>query len=345
MRLGVCGCGVSDIDYDGDGAADCIDECPDGSDFTDGDGDGVPDGCDLCPAVPDGQLDSDGDGVGDACDRCEGHDDGMDLDLDGIPDGCGAGTCVDPLAIVGAGEFTGVVWSGAPSRQQAECGGDDGSEVVFEWTPSATGIFCATTGGSEFDAVLYAGDACGAVWSACDDDESEGLAAELQLDGVAGVPQHVVVDAFDSSQVGALSLSIREGPCLGANACEGVIPIARGATTGTTIGRGQALPTVCAPDQGDGSGREAVHSFTADRAGTWCFDTQGTQFDSVLSVRDDCSAASAERACADDTGVERWAQLELELEAHQSIVVVVDGYDSYEAGEYVMNVARGACPE
>ncbi|MBN1492339.1 MAG: hypothetical protein JXA69_20670 [Phycisphaerae bacterium] len=48
---GDCGCGVPDTDTDGDGVADCIDNCPTvfNPDQTDSDGDGVGDACSDCP--------------------------------------------------------------------------------------------------------------------------------------------------------------------------------------------------------------------------------------------------------------------------------------------------------
>jgi len=42
---GECGCGVSDVDSDGDTVPDCFDICPGGDDFLDEDNDGVPDEC------------------------------------------------------------------------------------------------------------------------------------------------------------------------------------------------------------------------------------------------------------------------------------------------------------
>ena len=61
---GICGCGVADVDSDGDGTADCNDVCSDdpaktdpglcgcGIADVDGDGDGTPDCSDQCPVDP-----------------------------------------------------------------------------------------------------------------------------------------------------------------------------------------------------------------------------------------------------------------------------------------------------
>jgi hypothetical protein len=90
---GICGCGVPDVDSDGDGAMDCEDGCPDDPDKTepggcgcgtpdsDSDGDGALDCQDGCPNDPDKtepgscgcgnpDSDSDGDGALDCEDGC-----------------------------------------------------------------------------------------------------------------------------------------------------------------------------------------------------------------------------------------------------------------------------------
>jgi len=72
---------VSDKDTDGDGTADCIDQCPEdflklepgvcgcGVTDADADKDGIADCTDNCPAHPNpDQSDTDGDGDGNACD-------------------------------------------------------------------------------------------------------------------------------------------------------------------------------------------------------------------------------------------------------------------------------------
>lgn len=76
LEPGICGCGVADIDTDTDGAADCVDVCP-----------------------QDSPNDSDQDGVCNSADACAGFDDHVDADANGIPDGCqacvGAADCDD----------------------------------------------------------------------------------------------------------------------------------------------------------------------------------------------------------------------------------------------------------
>lgn len=98
---GICGCGNSDADSDGDTIADCDDLCQGLDDRLDRDGDGTPDCLDFCPDNPDkiepgvcgcGQRDddTDGDGVADCRDNCPdvANTDQADIDTDGVADAC-----------------------------------------------------------------------------------------------------------------------------------------------------------------------------------------------------------------------------------------------------------------
>jgi len=130
---GVCGCGVSDADTDGDGTPDCVDECPAdpakvasgqcgcGVSEVDTDGDGTPDCVDECPADPAkvapgrcgcdvSEVDTDGDGTPDCVDECPadpakvapgrcGCDvSDLDTDGDGTPD-CADECPADPAKV------------------------------------------------------------------------------------------------------------------------------------------------------------------------------------------------------------------------------------------------------
>jgi hypothetical protein len=98
---------VPDTDSDGDGVANCNDNCPNNPNPVQGDsdGDGVGNVCDNCPSIPNAnQYDCDGNRVGDVCqlaggaadcnfnqrlDVCDialGHS--QDQNGDGVPDEC-----------------------------------------------------------------------------------------------------------------------------------------------------------------------------------------------------------------------------------------------------------------
>jgi len=110
--LDPCDVACPEGDSDGDGVADCIDNCDNavnpgqedtdedgvgdacdnctGQNETDSDGDGIADCIDNCPNQANPlQQDTDEDGVGDACDNCLGQNpDQADVDGDGKPDAC-----------------------------------------------------------------------------------------------------------------------------------------------------------------------------------------------------------------------------------------------------------------
>ena len=107
---GICGCGVPDLDTDGDGLADCHDACAGDAQKT------VPGACGC--GVPD--LDTDGDSVADCLDACA--DDPRKIvpglcgcgvpDLD--TDGDGALDCEDPCPLDAAKRAPGVCGCGVP---------------------------------------------------------------------------------------------------------------------------------------------------------------------------------------------------------------------------------------
>lgn len=85
--------GGTNLDSDGDGIRNGVDNCPMTKNQmqTDSDMDGIGDACDNCPQTTDiNQSDRDGDDVGDACDNCpDTKNSGQkDSDNDGTGDAC-----------------------------------------------------------------------------------------------------------------------------------------------------------------------------------------------------------------------------------------------------------------
>lgn len=85
-------------------------------------------------------------------------------------------------------------------------------------------------------------------------------------------------------------------------------------------------------------GRDVAFEFTAPEAGRYELTTAGTRFDTVLSVRRDCGGA--EIACNDDVGrTDTTSALTVELQACETVLVVVDGFSASEAGDFVLRVS------
>ncbi|MDH5516154.1 MAG: thrombospondin type 3 repeat-containing protein, partial [Gammaproteobacteria bacterium] len=139
------GCGPSQLDSDGDGVSDAVDQCPNTPagqpvDATgcslgdpDGDSDGVSDSLDQCPGTPTGeqvfsdgcaasQLDSDGDGVANTVDICPGTPIGEAVDQNGCtatdttqlpPDPEQVATPVEATTVTTIGNSTAFLYSGS----------------------------------------------------------------------------------------------------------------------------------------------------------------------------------------------------------------------------------------
>jgi len=101
---------------------------------------------------------------------------------------------------------------------------------------------------------------------------------------------------------------------------------------------GEAEDTVEPPNcvrRGTRRSKDLVVFFVAPKAGEYRFSTTGSDFDTVLHARaDDCTGAVLD--CNDDA-VEKASAIKLDLEAGQTIVLVVDGFNR-ETGQVVLRV-------
>jgi hypothetical protein len=99
---------------------------------------------------------------------------------------------------------------------------------------------------------------------------------------------------------------------------------------GSTAGQGNDFSPSCVGQ----NSQDVQLVWTALAGGTYTLDTLGSDFDTVLHVREDC--VGSELACNDDT-VDVASQVTVELGAGQSVLVVIDGYGN-STGNYVLNI-------
>jgi hypothetical protein len=80
-----------------------------------------------------------------------------------------------------------------------------------------------------------------------------------------------------------------------------------------------------------------VYQWTAPAAGTYIMDTAGSAFDTLLSVRWDCT--SSELACNDDfPSLGLQSQVTVTLDAGQTVIIIVDGSGG-ASGTYNLNIS------
>ncbi len=92
---------------------------------------------------------------------------------------------------------------------------------------------------------------------------------------------------------------------------------------------------------------DAAFRWTAPRAGHYRFSTEGSSFDTTLSVRGG-SCAGREVACNDDAAEgSTWSAVDLDLDECETVTVVVDGYDAEAVGAYVLAItaSEAACSD
>lgn len=100
-------------------------------------------------------------------------------------------------------------------------------------------------------------------------------------------------------------------------------------------------------------GPEQVFEFTLEVNARVTLDTDGSNFDTVLSVRSPCAAGAEELACDDDGGGEQFTSaVTFDALAGTTYFAVVEGYGAEDTGQIVLNfagveicVADADCPE
>lgn len=127
----------------------------------------------------------------------------------------------------------------------------------------------------------------------------------------------------------------------------GCLPVSLGSAIGSGIASGDTTgrasvhtPPATCTDMPTAVSPDAVYAWTAPFAGPFTFDTMGSGFDTVLTVRSGSCTGTA-LACNDDIGGGVQAsQVSVTLGAGQTVILAVEGYGASQ-GTFVLNVSAG----
>ncbi|MBC8072699.1 MAG: PPC domain-containing protein, partial [Deltaproteobacteria bacterium] len=224
----------------------------------------------------------------------------------------------------------------------ASCGGDFSPDDLYEFTAPNSGLFTFDTFGSELDTVLYVRQAgCDSLELACNDDSDEGETASQLLTGLAA--GQTVLIGVDGNGSGAYTLNLAEVPCPD----QDLGNVAPQTESGNTTGGFDKLRGSCSSGNPNDESPDVAYSFTAPADGEYVFDTDGSNFNTVLYVLDGASCNANEIACSDNFAGQQSSALSVPMLAGETITVVVDG-NFNGSGNYQLNVGvlgGGTCPD
>jgi hypothetical protein len=163
-------------------------------------------------------------------------------------------------------------------------GSAGGASVWWSWTAPASGWVRFDTVGSDFDTVLavYTGSAVNALTHIASNDDHEGLASRVTFYANSGTAYRIAVDGWGGN---AGSITLRWGaplpPVNDDFANSGYLWGGSGSATGLNVG---ATLQAGEPVQGSPGGRSVWWTWTAPATGWVAFDTDGSDFDTLLGV-------------------------------------------------------------
>jgi hypothetical protein len=352
----ICG---DHLDNDSDGLTDCddFDDCAADpsctetacSDGIDNDGDTDTDCADFdCAADPScfesdctNTLDDDGDGAADCadpdcelaplCDESMHCADGIDNDHDGTID------CEDFRCSAAAN-----------CDESTRCGdhidNDFDDDVDCADTDCETNAACTTPEANCTNGI---------------DDDDDGVIDCADFDCAAQCGEDTAVacmNTTDDDGDGQIDCADRECTC--SSACPPAV--APGTTcpdmdlasaVGVGVFHGNVAPYSCGARAdascatGGGRGAEIELAWTAPADAHYVLDTNDTghaggTFDTVLSLRDDCTIDGTEIDCNDDDGTGHLSRVEVDLTAGQHVLIVIDSYAASDGGHVTLNITQ-----
>ena len=225
---------------------------------------------------------------------------------------------------------------GQDSEFLSSCGGNGAPDVSYTLTAPVDGMYVIDTFGSDIDTILAVFDGvCGGDELACNNNDPDNSPqSRVSVPLTAGQTVTVVADGF-ALQGGDVQINVAvfEGTCPNGD-LGNTVPQTY---SGSTAAADNTLFGTC----GGGQAADEAFTFTAPQAGIYTIDTENSNFDTVLYVRDGCDGA--ELAC-NDNAVGQTSRVNVTLQQDQEIVIVVDGA-GLDEGDFDINIDLDACPD
>ena len=249
---------------------------------------------------------------------------------------------------VGGQEIAGYEGNGVPgftldaTKEAGEpdhSGDPGGHSIWYRWTAPDTGQVRFSTTGSDFDTLLaiYTGDTVATLTPIAANDDSGGTQRSevtFRVDG--GTVYHLAVDGSGGDSGNALLSWVRV-PANDTLASAQIVEGAFGSATGTNVNASREMDE---PDHAGSEGMASVwYRWTAPESGRVKFDTEGSDFDTVLAVYTGTELGSLQSIGAnDDSPITGCCASRVAFNASQGTTyqIAVDGFFG-DIGSIVLN--------
>ncbi|MFO0972019.1 MAG: dockerin type I repeat-containing protein [Phycisphaerae bacterium] len=255
-----------------------------------------------------------------------------------------------PFCTVGA--------TSAPSDPEESCGFTTNSNTVwYSFSPCDNGRITVDTNGSDYDTVLsiFTGTCGSAAELACDDDSGTGLNSQLvNVPVVRGTDYLIKVADFGNPDGGLLNFNFSYTPTsvLPNDICATATLIPKNTLTfaPTPYCTMAANATVSEPQEscevgGVGVSNTVWYAFNPCTDGTISLDTNGSDYDTVLSVFRGTCGSAVQVACDDDSGTGSNSQLtNVSVTGGLSYLIKIADYGGPNGGTLLFHLSFAPVP-
>lgn len=260
---------------------------------------------------------------------------------------CANATIIAPAALPFTEDSTSEGASNDIDPTAAGCANGAGADVVYAFTPSATGVYSlgVTPTTSSFDPSLYIVTDCANPTTSCIagvNANAVGKGEVLTTNLNAGTQYFIVVDSPFAGGAGAFHFSLRQGgPANDTCSTPTVIDPARlpFVAMGTTVGANNDLnpQTPCLRSNQSGRGPDVVYQFTAPDTQNYLITVAPIgSYDTTVYVTTNCATNTS--CSAGDVGGAGFVEtVRRNMTAGTTYYIVVDGFGT-DAGDFMISL-------